>query len=255
MSSAKTVKPTTSTTAATTKPAAKSEPVKQTATTTPAKTVSEPAPAAAPKAVKSTKKETAPAPAAPVVAPTPVPAPVPAVESKSAPPSSTEEESGSVSESFTAFSARLNDVVKMMKDLSTELKQLQKQVAKEQKTLSKSKGRKGKGKRQGGAPRSPSGFAKPCALSKDLCEFLGVDASTQLARTEVTKRVTSYVKDHNLQDQSNKKRILPDAKLQKLLNVPKDKNLEFFNLQTFLKHHYPKTDVPATPAVAAPVKA
>ncbi len=253
MSSAKTVKPTTSTAAAT-KPAAKSEPVKQTATTTPAKTVSEPA--AAPKAVKSTKKETAPAPAAPVVAPTPVPAPVPqAVESKSASPASTEEESGSVSESFTAFSARLNDVVKMMKDLSTELKQLQKQVAKEQKTLSKSKGRKGKGKRQGGAPRSPSGFAKPCALSKDLCEFLGVDASTQLARTEVTKRVTSYVKEQNLQDQSNKKRILPDAKLQKLLNVPKDKNLEFFNLQTFLKHHYPKSEVPATPAVAAPVKA
>ena len=52
-------------------------------------------------------------------------------------------------------------------------------------------------------PRKPSGFAKPTYLSPELCTFLNVEKGTELARTEVTKRILQYVKDNNLQNQSN----------------------------------------------------
>ena len=38
-----------------------------------------------------------------------------------------------------------------------------------------------------------------------------------MARTEVTKALTQYIKEHNLQDANDKRTILPDNKLSKLL--------------------------------------
>jgi len=231
MSSAKSVKQAT----ATVKTPAKSETVKQTTTAAP---IAAPAKSDAPAVVKVVKTPSKKA-EKPVVQPAPTPAAP--VENKEASSTSEvkaegEQEVGSM-KTFSDLINRMNDVSKTLKELSNEFRQLQKQVAKEQRQMSK-----GKRRRQGGSPRNPSGFAKPCPLSKELCEFLGVGNDTQMARTEVTKKITSYVKEHSLQDSANKKRILPDNKLQKLLNVPKDKQLEFFNLQTFLKPHYPKAD-------------
>ena len=48
----------------------------------------------------------------------------------------------------------------------------------------------------GGAPRKPSGFAKPTVLSPAMSEFLGSDPETKLARTEVTRLITKYIKDN-----------------------------------------------------------
>ena len=69
---------------------------------------------------------------------------------------------------------------------------------------------------------------------------MGKPQGTELARTEVTKYITGYVKDHNLQDPEFKRRILPDAKLRKLLGVKKSEELTYFNLQKYMKHHFPK---------------
>ena len=60
---------------------------------------------------------------------------------------------------------------------------------------------------------------KPAAISAELAKFLGVAPDTKMARTDVTKMITSYVKDNNLQDSNNGRKIVPDAKLKALLNV------------------------------------
>ncbi|MDF2576609.1 MAG: topA [Chlamydiales bacterium] len=49
--------------------------------------------------------------------------------------------------------------------------------------------------------------------------FADVVDSTELARTELTKRIWDYIKKHNLQDAQNKRMINPDAKLAKLLGT------------------------------------
>lgn len=89
-------------------------------------------------------------------------------------------------------------------------------------------------------PREPSGFAKPTGLSADLCEFLDIPVGTELARTEVTKRVLQYVKDKNLQNPEKKRELLIDDKMKKLLKPVDNEVVTYFNIQRLLKVHYTK---------------
>jgi len=60
--------------------------------------------------------------------------------------------------------------------------------------------------------RAPNpAFMKAMTPSAALAEVVG---STPLPRTEVTKRMWDYIKQHNLQDPANKRNINADAKLQ-----------------------------------------
>jgi chromatin remodeling complex protein RSC6 len=91
--------------------------------------------------------------------------------------------------------------------------------------------------------KAPSGIVKPTNISDEMCTFMGKPAGTQLARTEVTKFITGYIKQHNLQDSVSKRNINPDAKLKSLLAIPDGETLTYFNLQKYMKVHFPK---PAT---------
>ena len=62
-----------------------------------------------------------------------------------------------------------------------------------------------------------------------------------MARTEVTKYLTSYIKDNNLQQPEDKRKINPDKKLSKLLKLTKDDQVTYFNLQKYMKSHFPPT--------------
>ena len=91
-------------------------------------------------------------------------------------------------------------------------------------------------------PVAPSGFNKPVCISVDLCEFFNFTYGTELSRPDVTKRLTSYIKEHNLQNPNNKREIIPDKKLAKLLTGPTDGTpLTFFNLQRYIKHHFARS--------------
>jgi chromatin remodeling complex protein RSC6 len=104
----------------------------------------------------------------------------------------------------------------------------------------------------GNANKSPSGFAQPCRISDDLCQFLKVENGTLVPRTTVTKEIIKYIKDNNLQNAENRKKIEPDVTLRKLVGNAED--LTFFNLQVHLNPHFPpkvKKDVPASAPAAA----
>lgn len=123
----------------------------------------------------------------------------------------------------------------LYREMAANMKTLDKLHQKERKRNSKSSRR-----RAVNPNRKPSGFAKPSLLSDELCKFVGKPKGSLMARTEVTKFITGYIKDHNLQDPEFKRRILPDNKLNKLLKVPKSQELTYFNLQTYMKTHFPK---------------
>lgn len=90
------------------------------------------------------------------------------------------------------------------------------------------------------ARKAPSGFTKPTKISTELSTFLKVPIGDLLARTEVTRRVTQYIKEHKLYDEANKRRILPNAALKKLLNVKDGEEVTYFTLQRHLAVHFPK---------------
>ncbi len=140
---------------------------------------------------------------------------------------------------FASLNERLAQFKTMYSSITTDLRKLQKNMARHVKENSR-RNRKRKAPAGDRPKRAPSGFAKPALISKELCSFLGKPTGTEMARTEVTKHLTSYIKEHNLQDQANKRKIIPDAALKKLLNVKASDELTYFNLQKYMKVHFPK---------------
>ncbi len=71
-------------------------------------------------------------------------------------------------------------------------------------------------------------------LSDDLSSLLG---ETELSRGEMTKKIWIYIKEHDLQDPKNKRMIVPDAKLEKVLG--KDP-IDMFQMTKVLSAHLKK---------------
>ena len=117
--------------------------------------------------------------------------------------------------------------------LHAKLKLLERAVNKEVKTLNKAASRnKNKGNRK------PSGFAKSSKISDGLCSFMNKPPGSEVARTEVTKYIINYIKEHNLQRPENKKFINPDDSLKTLLEVQEGEDLSYFNLQKYMNKHF-----------------
>ena len=191
--------------------------------------------------------ESAAAPAEPTPAPTPAPAPAPvtqettsspSVDASSASPAATLQEQ--IELDFTNLNTKMNELRSLYVSITADMKVLQKNITKHLKESSK-KNRKKRADDPSRPKRAPSGFAKPALISSDLCSFLEKPEGTEMARTEVTKNLTQYIKEHGLQDQNNRRKILPDEKLSKLLGVTASDEVTYFNLQKYMKVHFPKS--------------
>ena len=145
----------------------------------------------------------------------------------------------SIESQFASLTTKLTELRSLESSIMSDLRQLQKTTNKYLKSLSK-KGGKSSGEKK---KRAPSGFAKPTEISAELCAFLDVKKGTEMARTEVTKHLTQYIKANKLQDKTNMRRILPDKKLGKLLKVGDGDEVTYFNLQKYMKVHFPKKEV------------
>lgn len=132
-------------------------------------------------------------------------------------------------ERLQRFATELKDTVSLVKTLQKEFQKVQKSSVKKTKKSSPVASNK---------PRTPSGFAKPTKLSDELCAFLGVPSGSQMARTEVTRVINEYIKKNSLQDTNDKRTIVPDTKLMSILKLGEGDKLTYFNLQTYIKHHF-----------------
>lgn len=150
---------------------------------------------------------------------------------------------------YQSLMTRLSEFKTLYTGITSDLRRLQKNMNRYIREANK-RSRRPKSSDPNRAKRPPSGFAKPALISNELCSFLGVESGTEMARTEVTKHLTTYIKEHNLQDQENKRKILPDSALQKLLNVTPSDEVTYFNLQKFMKVHFPKSGAAAATSSA-----
>jgi chromatin remodeling complex protein RSC6 len=96
------------------------------------------------------------------------------------------------------------------------------------------------------ARRANNAFLKLRPISDELASFMGLPAKSERSQTDVTKFVATYVKSHSCFDPSFKRRIVPDAKLAKLLRAKDGQEVTYLNLQSFLKVHFLKPAAPAT---------
>jgi len=142
------------------------------------------------------------------------------------------------------FMAKLQGVSSQMSALRTEFRTLERQWTRELKAAQKASAKR---KRKTGN-RSPSGFVKPTLISNELAAFLGKPTGTEMARTEVTREINSYIRANSLQDKDNGRKINPDKKLTTLLKLKKTDELTYFNLQRYMSPHFAKASKPVPSA-------
>jgi chromatin remodeling complex protein RSC6 len=131
------------------------------------------------------------------------------------------------------LSVKLTAVFTAMKEVQTSLKVLTKEYERMKKLVEKTE------RKRANARTQPSGFAKPTKISDEMCDFLEVPRGTEMSRTDVTRKINAYVKLHNLNKPDNKRIILPDPKLKKILGAG-DEEVSFFVLQRYIKNHFIK---------------
>ena len=66
------------------------------------------------------------------------------------------------------------------------------------------------------------------------------EEGTEIARTEVTKSICFYIKQHQLENSANSKIITPDDKLKSLLGIEDGQELTYFNIQKYMNKHFVK---------------
>jgi chromatin remodeling complex protein RSC6 len=135
-----------------------------------------------------------------------------------------------INDSLTLFKMQISSLQKVVKtvekDVRKQLKNIKKDVKKEKPKIK----------------RAPSGFAKPTKVTKELCEFMNKPEGSEIARTEVTQALVSYIKENNLigNNDNKKNKIIPDEKLKNLLGLQEDdlNELNYFSIQKYMNKHF-----------------
>jgi hypothetical protein len=143
-------------------------------TTTPVVSTTAPAKTATKKAVKS---ET-------VVASTTAPVVAASTEQVEVPPPV--DASTLLPIKMNEFNAKLQQLVSLFSTVKNDFKTLEKAVTREMKNAQKLTSKK----RRNNGNRKPSGFIKPTRISDELAAFLGKNIGTEMARTEVSRKLT-----------------------------------------------------------------
>lgn len=138
--------------------------------------------------------------------------------------------------------AKINSLSVIIKETLAELKVLKKDYEKMRKAVEKTE------RKRANARTNPNGFAKPTPITDELCHFLNVPVGSVMSRTQTTRAINAYIKEKNLNKPENKRIILPDPALRKLLNVKDGEEISFFSLQKFLSPLFKKNPAPVASA-------
>ena len=146
-------------------------------------------------------------------------------------------EMSSMTEGFTEFLSKLQALTTVIASLKAEFRTLEKRSIRELKAAQKANAKR----KRKSTNRAPSGFVKPTLISNELAGFLNKPVGTEMARTEVTREINGYIREHNLQDKQNGRKINPDKKLASLLKIQSGDELTYFNLQRYMSPHFAKS--------------
>jgi upstream activation factor subunit UAF30 len=90
-------------------------------------------------------------------------------------------------------------------------------------------------KKETSTKKAPNALAKPVRPDQTLAAIVGPEP---LPRTELTKRVWAYIREHKLQDSQDRRRIRADDKLRAVFNGQDSASM--FELTKFVNGHLAK---------------
>ena len=79
--------------------------------------------------------------------------------------------------------------------------------------------------------QAESKFMKPMKISTELADVVG---KGPMPRTQVTKKLWAYIKKHDCQNPENRRNIVPDEKLAKVLGK---KEINMFDMTKKVNKH------------------
>ena len=85
-----------------------------------------------------------------------------------------------------------------------------------------------------------NGFNRKMEVSDSLKEFLSLGEGEVVSRSDVTRKVNTYIKENGLKHPDNGRVIVLDDKLSKLLTPPDGEQVTFLNIQKYISPHYLK---------------
>jgi chromatin remodeling complex protein RSC6 len=135
---------------------------------------------------------------------------------------------------LNTYVSRIVKMNKELKDLVSIGKTLEKDFTYIVKVLSK------KSRISTGTKRPLSGFAMPSLLSDELYVFMSIEKGTKVPRKDVTMFINEYVKTNDLREKTDRRTIIPDEALHKIFKSTSENKITYFNLQSYLKHHFVK---------------
>ena len=140
-----------------------------------------------------------------------------------------------ITEAVSSLKTNVVNILAQLKELDKQLKKKERQNKKKLASADTT------------TKRKPTGFALPVVVSDELCKFMQKSPGTKVSRTDTTSFLIKYIKDNNLQNLENKKKIMPDETLKKLFKLDDETeyDIHFFNLQTFINHHFINSNLSA----------
>lgn len=127
--------------------------------------------------------------------------------------------------SMNEYQIMMNQLVNMKKDIDTIIGKL-KQINKEQSKKKK--------------PKTVSGFVKPVQVTNEMSKFLNIDPDQKVSRSYVNKMINQYIKTNDLQLETSKQNFILDDTLATIFSEEKGTQINYFKMQSFLKHNYVK---------------
>uniref|UniRef100_A0A6C0BR98 DM2 domain-containing protein n=1 Tax=viral metagenome TaxID=1070528 RepID=A0A6C0BR98_9ZZZZ len=134
------------------------------------------------------------------------------------------------------FTSKVAAINREVRELQTIGRTLEKDFTQVIRAISKQKSKN----RINTENRPLSGFAMPSLLSKELYSFLSIEEGTRIPRKDVTRMLNEYIKRNDLRNEKDKRHIIPDAALTKIFGCKESDTVTYFNLQTYMKHHFIK---------------
>ena len=156
-----------------------------------------------------------------------------------------------ISQQFDKLVIEATEYAAQGKNLVASIKKIQKEFVKPIKI------KRSRKPTEDGVEKKPTALQIPVKISDELCTFLGFEVGTEHSRREVTDCINKYIKENDIQNPENRRFILMDGTapaeaICKLLRSP-DQPVTFFNIQRYLKPHYPPSakDLKAAAKAAA----
>lgn len=144
----------------------------------------------------------------------------------------------------SVYVAKLNNYVDRITTMNKELKELVnvgKSLEKDFNNIVRIMSKKNKNKNS--EKRHPSGFAVPYKLSDELYAFLNIKKDEKVPRNDVTRMINEYITKNNLRDTKDKRIIKPNKELHAIFKSSNTDTITYFNLQSYIKHHFIKEKV------------